>query len=64
MAGDRSPGYYIRWENGSRSFGRIGTVLKGSIASSEEPEPSPNGDKDDGQEPGLEGGTDNGDGPD
>ena len=30
----------------------------------EEPEPSPNGEKDDGQEPGLDGGTEDGDGPD
>jgi hypothetical protein len=29
----------------------------------EEPEPSPNDEKDDGQEPGLEGHTKNGDGP-
>jgi hypothetical protein len=28
MVGDRSPGYYVRWENGSRSFARLGTVLR------------------------------------
>ncbi len=33
------------------------------ILAGEEPKPSPNGEDDDGQEPGLEGGTSDGDGP-